>query len=204
VRSRCRLASGSTTPCWAQAGSRVRRVRPGSAGTPGQVLRGQTQHQLARLGCRGLAPGAAASGLGPSSGHQISGPPQDRLRSNDPMQAASRDSHQVSAANTARSAQDKRGLLTWRRNTATSWRSTRISAFFDVELRASNPNQATSCRKIRYSSPTVTADDHARRPRPAIPHVSSADDLFCTHNLGRTRSPNAGPAPFAARCSAGY
>lgn len=38
---------------------------------------------------------------------------------------------------------------TWRRNTATSWRSTRISAFFDVELRASSPSPAMSCRKIR-------------------------------------------------------
>jgi GTPase SAR1 family protein len=55
----------------------------------------------------------------------------------------------VSAANTARSAQDSRGRLTWRRSTATSWRSIRISALFDVELRASSPSQATNCRKIR-------------------------------------------------------
>lgn len=40
-------------------------------------------------------------------------------------------------------------LLSWRRSTATSWRSTRISAFFDVELRANNPSQPTSCRKTR-------------------------------------------------------
>ena len=67
------------------------------------------------------------------------------------MQSAcsGQDSNRVNAANTARSTQDSRGLLTWRRNTATSWRSTRISAFFDRELQASSPSQATSCRKIR-------------------------------------------------------
>jgi hypothetical protein len=70
----------------------------------------------------------------------------------------------VKAANTARSAQASRGLLTWRRNTATSYRSTRISAFFDCALRASSPSQAMSCRKIRYSSRTATVDDHARWP----------------------------------------
>jgi hypothetical protein len=48
---------------------------------------------------------------------------------------------------------------------ATSWRSTRISALFECALRASNPSQAETCRKIRYSSCTATADDHARRPR---------------------------------------
>ena len=74
------------------------------------------------------------------------------------------DSNLVSAANIARSAQDSRGLLTWRCNTATSWRSTRIFAFFDCELRVSSPSQAMSCRKIRYSSRTATTDDHARRP----------------------------------------
>jgi hypothetical protein len=52
------------------------------------------------------------------------------------------DSNRVSAVNTARSAQDSRSLLTW-------WRSTRIAAFFDVELRASRPSQPTSCRKSR-------------------------------------------------------
>ena len=62
-----------------------------------------------------------------------------------------------------RSVQDSRGLFTWRRNTATSCQSTRISAFFDCALRASSPSQAMTCRKIRYSSRTATTDDHARR-----------------------------------------
>ena len=50
-------------------------------------------------------------------------------------------------------------------NTVTSWLSTRISAFFECALRASNPSQAKTCQKIRYSSRTATADDHARQPR---------------------------------------
>jgi hypothetical protein len=74
------------------------------------------------------------------------------------------DSHRISAANTARLAQDSRGLLTWRRSTATSCQSTRISAFFDRELRARRPSQATSCLKISYSSRNATTFDHARRP----------------------------------------
>jgi hypothetical protein len=68
------------------------------------------------------------------------------------------------AANTTRSAQDRRALLTWRHNTTTSWRSTRISAFFDRGLQASSPSQATNCRKIRQSSHTTTTGDHARGP----------------------------------------
>jgi hypothetical protein len=36
------------------------------------------------------------------------------------MEPTSRDSNRTSVANTARSAQDRRGLLTWRRSTATS------------------------------------------------------------------------------------
>jgi hypothetical protein len=40
------------------------------------------------------------------------------------------------------------GLLTWRRSTVTSCRH-QDSAFFDLELRASNPSHATSCHKVR-------------------------------------------------------
>lgn len=79
-------------------------------------------------------------------------------------------------------AQDsRRGRLTWRRNTATSWRSTRISTSFERALRASSPSQETSCRKTRYSSRIVTAGDHSRRLCPLIPQVNAVDDQFCTH-----------------------
>jgi hypothetical protein len=82
------------------------------------------------------------------------------------------DRSRVSAANTARSAHDSRGLRTWRRNTATSCRSTRISTFFELELRASSPSHATSCRKRRQQSyrhdrrscPTATVTRCRRSP----------------------------------------
>ena len=48
--------------------------------------RSQSQHQLTQLGCRG--PAAAASGLGPASGHQIPMPAQHRGGSDDSMQSA--------------------------------------------------------------------------------------------------------------------
>ncbi len=56
---------------------------------PGRVLRGQTQHQLAQLGCRGSAAGAAVSRLVPSPCHQIPVPAQHRFGGHDPMQSAS-------------------------------------------------------------------------------------------------------------------
>ena len=105
------------------------------------------------------------------------------------------DNNRLSAADTARSAQDSRGRWTWRRNTATSWRSTRISALFDVELRASNPSQATSCRNKRYTAGTRdTADALPRsaimpdRHRPVTPQVIGVDDRFGTHTVLRLDS----------------
>jgi hypothetical protein len=92
----------------------------------------------------------------------------------------------VNAANTARSAHDRRGLRTWRRNTATSCRSTRISAFFDSaffdrELRASRPSQASSCRRSNKAvvppRTTIMPDDH----RPVMVQVTAVDDPFGTH-----------------------
>jgi hypothetical protein len=67
--------------------------------------------------------------------------------------------------------------LTWQRNTATSWRSTRISAFF-VGLRASSPSHAMTCRKIRYSSvpprPTIMHDRTVQRCGRSSPWMSSS------------------------------
>jgi hypothetical protein len=95
------------------------------------------------------------------------------------------DSNRVNAANTARSAQDSCGLLTWRRNTATSWRSTRISAFFDRALRASSPSQAMTCRKIRYNSRTATTTIMPDGHCPAMPQVTVVDGQFGTHTFAR-------------------
>jgi hypothetical protein len=96
-----------------------------------------------------------------------------------------RDNSRVSAANTARSTHDSCDRLTWRRNTATSCRRTRISAFFDRELRASSPSQATRCRKTRYSNRSATAGDHARQHCPPTQQVSVMDDQFGTPQCKR-------------------
>jgi hypothetical protein len=60
-----------------------------------------------------------------------------------------RGTSRLSAAWTARSAQESRGRATCRRNTASWWRSTKISASFDARLRPSKPSQPTAVRKIR-------------------------------------------------------
>ena len=54
--------------------------------TPGRVLQGQSQDQLAQLGCRG--PAAGAAGLGPVSPHQVTMPSQHRGGRDDPTQAS--------------------------------------------------------------------------------------------------------------------
>jgi hypothetical protein len=55
--------------------------------------------------------------------------------------------------------------------------------FFDPELRASRPSQATTWQKTRYISRIATAGDHARGPLLAIPQVTAVDDQFGTHRL---------------------
>ncbi len=59
------------------------------------------------------------------------------------------DSNPDRAVISARSAQDRRGRLTWRRRSAFSWRSSRISAVLAASLRARSASQPRSCRKIR-------------------------------------------------------
>jgi hypothetical protein len=99
-----------------------------------------------------------------------------------------RDSNRVKAANTARSAQDSRGLFTWRRNTVTACLSTRISTFLDCALRASSPSQAITCRKIRYSSRTATIDDQPNHHCLAMPQVTAMDGQFGTHKCYSDRA----------------
>jgi len=55
----------------------------------------------------------------------------------------------ASAASTARSVQDKCGLGSARRSTATSCRSTSISASLDADDRASNASQDTTVTSSR-------------------------------------------------------
>jgi hypothetical protein len=94
-----------------------------------------------------------------------------------------RDSSRVSAANTARSAQDSRGLCTWRRNTVISCRSTRISAFLDCALRASSPARPSpvgrSDTAVVPPRSTIMPNHHC----PAMPQVTAMDRQVGTHTL---------------------
>jgi hypothetical protein len=108
-------------------------------------------------------------------------PARARHPSMQQTQLASWDSNRVSVANTARSARDRRGRRTWRRNTATSCRSTRISAFFDRELRASSPTRPSPAgrrdRAVEPPRPAIMPDGR----HPATPQVTAMDDQFGTH-----------------------
>ena len=73
----------------------------------------------------------------------------------------------ISAANTARSAQSRRGRGLVRRSTATSCRSTSSSMFLVEDGRPSSKTSLSTCRKSRYSSRSDTATimpDHRRPP----------------------------------------
>ena len=63
----------------------------------------------------------------------------------------------ASAASTARSVQDRRGLGFARRSTATSCRSARISASLDEEDRARKVSQVNTVTISRYTSVTNMA-----------------------------------------------
>lgn len=88
VRGRCRLASGSTTPCLPQSGSRARRVRRGSVGNPprSSLRPAAAPTGAARVPCGGRRFGGV--GLGPASCHQVPVPPHDRGGGDDPMPSA--------------------------------------------------------------------------------------------------------------------
>ena len=60
------------------------------------------------------------------------------------------------AARTTRSVQEIFGFGSVRRSTATSWRNTSISVFFNACDRADSASQDRTLTKIRYSRPTAT------------------------------------------------
>jgi hypothetical protein len=131
----------------AQTYSPGRRVRLGPPVTPGRVLRGQPQDQR-------RSSGAVERPVAQPWGWVHRRVARSRCHRRIVARVTIRcnrhvgDNNWVNAANTARSAQGRCGLFTWRRNTATSWRSTSVSVFWNVELRASRPSQAMSCWKI--------------------------------------------------------
>jgi hypothetical protein len=109
------------------------------------------------------------------------------------------DRSRVKAARTARSGQVGRGLVTCRRSTATSCRSTSSSAFLEVCPRASSVSQPRSWHKIRLEE----SDRHGRRSlRPrrtdAKPHVDLGDDVSGTYRFRREIAPSS-PARPATR-----
>jgi hypothetical protein len=76
-------------------------------------------------------------------------PAQQRAQGHDPARPHAFGKTRASAASTARSVQDKCGLGLARRSTATSCRSTSISASLDADDRASNASQDTTVTSSR-------------------------------------------------------
>jgi hypothetical protein len=79
-------------------------------------------------------------------------------------------SSRARAAITARSAQSGFGRSTWRRRTATSCRSTRISASFELSLRARSANQPNSLTMRRYVR-RITTSAERRTPGQSLARV---------------------------------
>lgn len=128
---------------------------------PGRVHRARPQHQPAQLWCRAAATPSSASGLSPASLHQVPALKHDRGQDDDAMQSPRRGQQSGQRGEHCPVRPAQAGLCTWRRNTATSWRSTRSSALRGCALRASSPGQARTCRKIRYNGRAATTDVHA-------------------------------------------
>jgi hypothetical protein len=106
------------------------------------------------------------------------------------MQSASRGQEPGQCCKHCPVGQDSRGLLTWRRNTVTSWRSTRILGFWRcgpaVQASHQLPEDQTqqSYRHDRRSCPTTTVQ-RCRRAPPWI--ASSAPAYEAVHGSGRDR-----------------
>jgi hypothetical protein len=76
-------------------------------------------------------------------------PAQDRARRDSRRLRSVVGKAWISAANTARSAQSKRGFGLALRSTLTSWRDTRSSTSLDADEQPSNNSKFNSLRKIR-------------------------------------------------------
>jgi hypothetical protein len=115
--------------------------------SPAIVLRGEPLDERGDLGAD-WRPSRAVR-IGPLPGDQAAVPAQkvpgvtSRCARNLPGRS------RISAAITARSAQSSRGRGWVRRSTATSYRSTKISAFFDADDRPSRTSQLQSRTKMR-------------------------------------------------------
>jgi hypothetical protein len=85
--------------------------------------------------------------VGPASAHEATMPAQDRVRSDETWARSARGSRRTRAANTARSAQSRRGLGWVRRRTATSCRSTRSSTSLAADERHDSKTSPSTCLK---------------------------------------------------------
>src|SRR3954451_25111757 len=82
-------------------------------------------------------------------------PGQQGGRGDDPMPPQLAGKSADRAESTARSGQDRRGRPTWRRSTATSWRSTNNSAAIADSPRVTRGNQPNIRTAVRYNSRTT-------------------------------------------------
>jgi len=134
VRSRARPSSAGSGPAAPSAARRGARSRPSSTGGR-PPLRGYVQLRRTSRRCqRSSVPGVTSRPIGIDAG-----------------------SRRAKAASTARSAQSSLGRGFCRRSTATSWRSTSISASFDAADRASSANQPVRRTNTRYSMRKVAS-----------------------------------------------
>jgi hypothetical protein len=167
--------------------------------------RSGSQARRVRRGCRRLTPGGLLGGQ-PSTNRRSSGtvrrPPlrwcrggvqrrftrswcQRTIVAGVTMRCRRQtgDSNRATAANTARSAQDSRGLLTWRRHTATPWRSTRISRSLIVRCGPAVPARPSLVGRLDTAvvppRPTIMADGH----RTTMPQITVMDDQFGAHRI---------------------
>ena len=150
---------------------------------PGRVLAGQPFDQRGDRVVDGWATGTVR--VGPLLGHQAAVPPQDRGRGDQAMTAQHRGRRRISAANTARSAQSRRGLGLVLRSTATSWRRTSSSMSLDDDARPSSVSQLRSRIEDQVEQAQRHVRDHAcrwssiaaghgLRPTSGTPHAAAS------------------------------
>ena len=92
-----------------------------------------------------------------------------------------RDNNRVNAATTARSTQDSRGLLTWRRNTPPRGAARGSPHLSSMRCEPAVPARPGPARRsdiaVVAPRPTILPDSHS----PAMPQVTAVDDQFGTH-----------------------
>jgi hypothetical protein len=152
--------AGSCGSCPRRSGVRGGAVRPGCGQRPRPGFRWRGGRSARRVRRRAVAPGDRGwvHFLVTMRRCQRSSVPGVTIRCRRKPFGSIRDN----AASTARSVHSSRGFGFTRRSTATSWRRTSISAFFDADDRASSASQdstATANRQIRL---TCTMPHHRR------------------------------------------